>query len=1309
MDARPTTADSKQHYYPPHLQLWNRSISSPVVPRLNTTTSLNTDPVSVSVSATTTPTSATHSPSHFPATHIDLLPILYPQQSSLYHAQLLQYNKLIAPGRGRGGRLQTPPLPPLLSTPNIHVGPRSRSSSKVSNKDPTRAKPGTQNCHGNRGPQNNTTKGDRAVITGTGKESKMAPPKKSQAQGQAQTQTDLAHPLPARPIVASTSPAKVASVSQQTNSHSVPSTPHQHPRKFSFESSEPSPNANPAHSPRSAYSETNGNVPSLRPLPPRNGGCKYETSLKISRRRMPYSIGSDRLEKSDLNKIRSKLSEDDERRLTTDMREVYDRLKPTSTVEERRQKLVQKLEKLLNSTWPGHDIRVHLFGSSGNMLCSDDSDVDICITTPWRELESVCKLADLLAQHGMEQVVCVSSAKVPIVKFWDPELGLACDMNVNNTLALENTRMIRTYVDIDDRVRPLAMIIKHWTRRRIINDAAFGGTLSSYTWICMIIAFLQLRQPPVVPAVHQRPHQKLGKREGEIAVFADDLDKLRGFGGKNKSTLGELLFQFFRFYAHEFDYSESALSVRLGRLMPKTDRKNWVLAINGQLCVEEPFNTMRNLGNTADDFSFRGIHLELRRAFDLVSEGKLEEACEQYVFPKEEEKPLFQKPSTVPRPVLLRSASQQNNRGGRGGNNRGGNRQQGQYRNNNHGNNRRASSSTAYDNNANQVYYQGYPYVGPDGNMYMQPEVLAQTLSALQLQENNLRFLQYTQNQALAQQQALAHAQRMQGNLSQSQSSTERSRTNSFDNPPLTAPLRPEFYFFPQIPGQPFFQQPSFTSYPSSPSSNQATAEQRRASHRSTAASEAGMAAPAPGSALRSQSQPASRTVPVVQPVPTFLGQAPVLNGVTSIPARHINGVPMPSFMPDESNDTDQETSSTHTPPEDEKYYGHHLDSSLVSPGRRPNGVTNGVMPAFGDIGPQNSTQGSQSRRRQSSDQFPQSVLDRIKRPSRSPSPLGHNRASSVGTGRAANSAPLLSAPFPVVNSRPVQDTKPLVVNGSGLKPSSVSSSRAPSTSEAFRYSDALYDNPLHISHRSNGTLNQFEPPATQSALPIKTEPIISERPCVVNGSSNAPIVSSPSVSRYSNETAMMMSNGSVDAPSFSPVIPQPAASNSPAGFQRFLPRQPQSPLIAQLDLATGDRMQSNGAQHLSPVYEHRTPSPSVTRRFDLPLTSSRSRPSASGTSRDPRQELKTKQKSPVDPPSAKLAAAHAANPRVNGLTRENGHTRGAKSESDNTAIGGWQKIGKGKKKGSDTKSKSSEVYPQSEQLPKNESERKGG
>lgn len=75
---------------------------------------------------------------------------------------------------------------------------------------------------------------------------------------------------------------------------------------------------------------------------------------------------------------------------------------------------------------------------------------------------------------GMEKVVCRASAKVPIVKIWDPVLQLACDMNVNNPLALENTRMIKTYVQMDDRVRPLAKIVKYWTKQRLLNDAGWS-------------------------------------------------------------------------------------------------------------------------------------------------------------------------------------------------------------------------------------------------------------------------------------------------------------------------------------------------------------------------------------------------------------------------------------------------------------------------------------------------------------------------------------------------------------------------------------------------------------------------------------------------------------------------------------------------------------------------------------------------------------------------------------------------------------------------------------------------------------------
>jgi DNA polymerase sigma len=94
----------------------------------------------------------------------------------------------------------------------------------------------------------------------------------------------------------------------------------------------------------------------------------------FGRRRINYNIGEDKLERLDLAKIKSRLSEEEDKQLTTDMRELYERLLPTEAIGKNRHRLVQKLEKLFNDEWPGHNIRVNLFGSSGNLLCSDDSD-----------------------------------------------------------------------------------------------------------------------------------------------------------------------------------------------------------------------------------------------------------------------------------------------------------------------------------------------------------------------------------------------------------------------------------------------------------------------------------------------------------------------------------------------------------------------------------------------------------------------------------------------------------------------------------------------------------------------------------------------------------------------------------------------------------------------------------------------------------------------------------------------------------------------------------------------------------------------
>lgn len=430
MDSSSTTAESQQSYPFPSIPAWTNpspTASSATAPTTATSNSHpTTRPTSASVSSSKATSTAASTPStpyaphldgsadvagatspgagQYPS-HVDLLPYFhwFPQQSSVYNAQLLHYNKLISPTRGGGGGLQAAPLPPVVSASNAQAGPRSRSSSKVSLKDASSGKGSTVGGHGSR--KHHPSDKARSVITPKeAQSSKMARQQQAQdkAGDQAKTNTRKG--------------GNVAAPAQAKNSHSssVPSTPHQRARHFSLESRDPSPNE-PAtnHSPRSVYSETNSAMPSLKPL--NTQGCKYETAQVNSRRRIPYSIGDDKLESVELGKIKGKLTPEEEKKVASDMVEIYDKLKPSAEVEEKRMQLVRKLEKLFNDEWPGHDIKAHLFGSSGNLLCSDDSDgtllllahdtllltsaVDICITTTWREMEHVCMIADLLAQR----------------------------------------------------------------------------------------------------------------------------------------------------------------------------------------------------------------------------------------------------------------------------------------------------------------------------------------------------------------------------------------------------------------------------------------------------------------------------------------------------------------------------------------------------------------------------------------------------------------------------------------------------------------------------------------------------------------------------------------------------------------------------------------------------------------------------------------------------------------------------------------------------------------------------------------------
>jgi len=291
---------------------------------------------------------------------------------------------------------------------------------------------------------------------------------------------------------------------------------------------------------------------------------------------------------------------------------------------------------------------------------------------------------------------------------------------------------------------------------------------------------------------------------------------------------------------------------------------------NNRLCVEEPFNTERNLGNTVDDTSFRGIHLEIRRAFELVKDAKLDECLEEYVFPATEEK-IWEKPAARPPPVLTRSRSQsQSTQAKRGGhNNRAGSRHnQHAQRGYTQHHPRRASSAAA------QNKFPGAQLgVHSSGGRDYHPRENALQASLDQIQLHNELFTRYQLLQAqeeelkriqsASQMQARLQVQRSHDDASlppqPTRDQSHRIHTNNYI--PLTAPTRSAQYFhpfaYPQVPGTP---QQNVHTQPSSPSLKHAQLDLRRGVHRSSVAD--GISS----SNNRSHSQPA-RPVPMGVPV----------------------------------------------------------------------------------------------------------------------------------------------------------------------------------------------------------------------------------------------------------------------------------------------------------------------------------------------------------------------------------------------------------------------------------------------------------
>ncbi|KFQ69740.1 Terminal uridylyltransferase 7, partial [Phaethon lepturus] len=276
---------------------------------------------------------------------------------------------------------------------------------------------------------------------------------------------------------------------------------------------------------------------------------------------------------------------------------------PNIVEDQVREYIRQNLEDFIREDFPG--TRLNLFGSSKNGFGFKQSDLDICMTIDGLEtaegLDCIRMIEDLAKvlkkQSGLRNVLPITTAKVPIVKFFHVRSGLEVDISLYNTLALHNTRLLSSYAAIDPRVKYLCYTMKVFTKICDIGDAS-RGSLSSYAYTLMVLYFLQQRNPPVIPVlqeIYKEPKKPEILVDGWNVYFFDKIEELSVVWpdcGKNTESVGQLWLGLLRFYTEEFDFKEHVICIRRKNLLT-TFKKQWT---SKYIVIEDPFDLNHNLG-----------------------------------------------------------------------------------------------------------------------------------------------------------------------------------------------------------------------------------------------------------------------------------------------------------------------------------------------------------------------------------------------------------------------------------------------------------------------------------------------------------------------------------------------------------------------------------------------------------------------------------------------------------------------------------------------------------------------------------------
>ncbi|GMG40309.1 unnamed protein product [Ambrosiozyma monospora] len=278
--------------------------------------------------------------------------------------------------------------------------------------------------------------------------------------------------------------------------------------------------------------------------------------------------------------------------LTIEIKDFVQYISPAADEIKARNNCVERLRYHITQLWP--DAELQCFGSYATDLYLPGSDIDMVVISKKRNgkydnKSSLFQLSSYLRQNKLAiNIETIAKAKVPIIKFVDPETQIHIDISFERTNGITAAELIISWIKTTPALRELVLIIKQFLDVRKLNVVHTGG-LGGFATICLVYAFLKL---------HPR-------------IVTNTINPM--------DNLGVLLIEFFELYGYNFGYDEVALAFKEnGDPMYVSKRGNPDLMGRNPflLAIQDPHDSSNNISRGT--FNLRDVKRSFGGAFQLL-------------------------------------------------------------------------------------------------------------------------------------------------------------------------------------------------------------------------------------------------------------------------------------------------------------------------------------------------------------------------------------------------------------------------------------------------------------------------------------------------------------------------------------------------------------------------------------------------------------------------------------------------------------------------------------------------------------------